>query len=151
MSSTLSELMNKDTMSPPSVPTANASAGTPNTGSSLWTSVPIWLVIALIVGIALYFLPFLLNYLSLPEKIVEEEVKKEVNKSKKNKISQDFIKTLETEEVVDKAGVLEERGYCYIGTDRGVRSCIDVSPGDKCMSGQIFPRRDICVNPSLRL
>lgn len=152
MSSTLSELMNKDTMSPPSGPPASASAtATPNTGSSLWSSVPIWLVISLIVGLALYFLPFLLNYLSLPEKIVEEEVKKEVNKSKKRKITKDFIKERETEEVVDKAGVLEEQGYCYIGTDRGVRSCIDVSPGDKCMSGQIFPRRDICVNPNLRL
>ena len=151
MSSTLSDLMNQDTMSPSSSTTASTSSGTPDSGSSLWSSVPIWLVVALIVALALYFLPFLLNYLSLPEQIVEEEVKKEVNKSKKRKITKDFIKARETEEVVDKAGVLEERGYCYIGTDRGVRSCIDVSPGDKCMSGQIFPRRDICVNPSLRL
>ena len=41
-------------------------------------------------------------------------------------------------------------GYCYIGEDRGYRSCLQVGEGDNCMSGEIFPSRDICVNPQLR-
>jgi len=41
-------------------------------------------------------------------------------------------------------------GYCYIGEDRGFRSCISVKDSDVCMSGQIFPSNEICVNPSLR-
>lgn len=41
-------------------------------------------------------------------------------------------------------------GFCYIGEDRGFRSCIDVKEGDVCMSGDIFPSRDICINPRLR-
>lgn len=41
-------------------------------------------------------------------------------------------------------------GYCYIGEDRGFRSCIKVGEGDKCMSGDIFPSNDICINPNLR-
>jgi|TARA_B110000967_G_C18891919_1_gene567980 hypothetical protein len=41
-------------------------------------------------------------------------------------------------------------GYCYIGEDRGFRSCIEVKGGDMCMSGDIFPSQSICVNPSLR-
>ena len=41
-------------------------------------------------------------------------------------------------------------GYCYIGEDRGFRSCIKVEAGDKCMSGQVFSTQDICVNPTLR-
>ena len=41
-------------------------------------------------------------------------------------------------------------GYCYIGEDRGFRSCIQVKEGDTCMSGDIFPSQAICVNPSLR-
>lgn len=41
-------------------------------------------------------------------------------------------------------------GYCYIGEDRGFRSCVKVEAGDKCMSGQTFSRHDICVNPTLR-
>lgn len=41
-------------------------------------------------------------------------------------------------------------GYCYIGEDRGFRSCIKVGEGDKCMSGDIFPTNEICINPNLR-
>ena len=41
-------------------------------------------------------------------------------------------------------------GYCYIGEDRGFRSCININEGDSCMSGDIFPTEEICVNPSLR-
>ena len=41
-------------------------------------------------------------------------------------------------------------GYCYIGEDRGFRSCVKVEAGDKCMSGQVFSHPEICANPSLR-
>ena len=41
-------------------------------------------------------------------------------------------------------------GWCFIGEDRGFRSCAEVGPNDQCMSGDIFPTRDICVNPNLR-
>jgi len=42
-------------------------------------------------------------------------------------------------------------GWCYVGEDRGFRSCIEISDSDKCMSGDIFPTRQICINPSLRV
>jgi hypothetical protein len=41
-------------------------------------------------------------------------------------------------------------GFCYIGEDRGFRSCIKVGESTKCMSGEIFPTREVCVNPRLR-
>ena len=41
-------------------------------------------------------------------------------------------------------------GYCYIGEDRGFRSCARVEAGDKCMSGQIYSRQDRCIDPTLR-
>ena len=41
-------------------------------------------------------------------------------------------------------------GYCYIGDDRGHRSCMRVNENDSCMSGEIFPTNEICINPSLR-
>ena len=41
-------------------------------------------------------------------------------------------------------------GYCYIGEDRGYRSCAYVGEGDKCISGEIFPTNEICINPNLR-
>ena len=41
-------------------------------------------------------------------------------------------------------------GWCYIGTDRSYRSCIKVKDSDVCMSGDIFPTKEICINPNLR-
>lgn len=41
-------------------------------------------------------------------------------------------------------------GYCYVGEDRGIRSCVKVDKTHKCMSGDIFPTREICINPNLR-
>lgn len=41
-------------------------------------------------------------------------------------------------------------GFCYIGYDNGQRECVDVYAGDVCMSGEIFPSLDICINPKLR-
>ena len=44
----------------------------------------------------------------------------------------------------------DKAGWCYIGEDRGPRSCMKVGADDKCMSGDIFPSQDLCVNPNLR-
>ena len=41
-------------------------------------------------------------------------------------------------------------GWCYVGEDRGFRSCVRVGRNDDCVSGDIFPTSEICVNPSLR-
>ena len=41
-------------------------------------------------------------------------------------------------------------GYCYIGEDRGFRSCIRINESDTCMSGDIFPTKELCINPNLR-
>ena len=41
-------------------------------------------------------------------------------------------------------------GWCYIGMDRGTRACSEVGANDMCMSGNIFPSQDICMNPNLR-
>ena len=43
------------------------------------------------------------------------------------------------------------KAYCYIGEDRGHRSCAEVSPSQQCMSGDIFPSMDVCVNPRIRV
>lgn len=46
---------------------------------------------------------------------------------------------------------LGKSGWCYIGEEKETgRKCIQVGPNDQCMSGDIFPTNDICVNPTLR-
>ena len=44
----------------------------------------------------------------------------------------------------------QEHGYCYIGKNNNVRNCAKVSSKNKCMSGDIFPTMDLCINPNLR-
>jgi hypothetical protein len=44
----------------------------------------------------------------------------------------------------------KKSGFCYIGEDRGFRSCVKVNESDQCLSGDIFPTREICINPNLR-
>ena len=41
-------------------------------------------------------------------------------------------------------------GWCYIGEDNGTRTCAEIGVNDICMSGDIFPTRDVCINPNLR-
>ena len=42
-------------------------------------------------------------------------------------------------------------GWCYIGDDRSTRACAEVGVNDMCMSGDIFPTQEICMNPNLRV
>ena len=44
----------------------------------------------------------------------------------------------------------KKSGYCFIGEESGYRSCVRVGKRDTCMSGEIFPTMDVCINPSLR-
>ena len=56
----------------------------------------------------------------------------------------------DTNDLTQKNKPKSKSGFCYIGEDRGFRSCIEVGKGDVCMSGDIFPTQDICINPNLR-
>jgi len=47
-------------------------------------------------------------------------------------------------------GGKKKGSYCYVGVDRGYRSCVKIADGEKCMSGKVFPSKELCVNPSLR-
>jgi hypothetical protein len=53
--------------------------------------------------------------------------------------------------VTQKGKISGKAGYCLVGEDRGIRSCVKVGEGDTCMSGNIFPSKDVCINPTLRI
>ena len=60
-------------------------------------------------------------------------------------------KPTDSTHIIQRNRNVNKSGYCYIGEDRGIRSCLKVKDGDKCMSGEVFPTRDICINPNLRM
>ena len=47
-------------------------------------------------------------------------------------------------------GQVGQAGWCFIGEAQGTRTCSKVGQNDTCMSGDIYPTQDVCVNPNLR-
>lgn len=87
--------------------------------------------------------------------IQKEKVEEKVIEQEEKKVLSDLEKALlgKSTSNNDYDPFMEERGksgYCYIGTDDGFRSCIKVGANDICMSEDIFPTMDICINPNLR-
>jgi hypothetical protein len=53
--------------------------------------------------------------------------------------------------LIQGGGAKGSSGWCLVGQENGYRSCASVDQSDTCMSGQIFPTKDVCINPSLRV
>ncbi len=76
------------------------------------------------------------------ERKIENRVQ-EVSNSIKNSI-------VKKEDKIPEPSSSEQHGYCYIGKQNNLRHCAKVSSNSKCMSGDIFPTMDLCINPKLR-
>ena len=71
-----------------------------------------------------------------------------LNKALNNSQEQNMdYQALEASSSVHYAG---KSGWCFVGEDRGFKSCALVNEDDKCMSGDIFPSQELCINPNLR-
>ena len=75
-------------------------------------------------------------------------LKQDVNVNKKK--TPDVATPDNSDSMLQTSKAKKKAGYCYIGEDRGFRSCVKVNKDDVCMSGEIFPSMQVCVNPSLR-
>ena len=88
----------------------------------------------------------------------EYDKKLEKRKLKRKEVKKKLLKSNNDEENNYQESAGDDRiqgkhkaGYCYIGSDRGYRSCIKVGENDGCESGKIFPTMDVCINPRLRV
>jgi hypothetical protein len=70
------------------------------------------------------------------------------SKAKENSATNNDYSADESTSTIQSGG--SKSGWCYIGEDRGFRSCVEVGQNDQCMSGDIFSSKEICVNPNLR-
>ena len=80
----------------------------------------------------------------------KDDLDKAINDGSSNKNSKQSIPEPDDATSKTQSSKASKSGYCYIGEDRGFRSCIKVNDPNRCMSGEIFPTRDICINPTLR-
>lgn len=85
------------------------------------------------------------NTLPQPDNVANSAMNKVLNKAKPENSNNDY----EANEA-SSSFTNGKAGWCYIGEDRGFRTCSKVGVNDMCMSGDIFPSQEICVNPSLR-
>tara|TARA_B100001769_G_scaffold268566_1_gene257250 strand:- start:14002 stop:14748 length:747 start_codon:yes stop_codon:yes gene_type:complete len=72
-----------------------------------------------------------------------------VNPENENILSDD-VKNKEQEPAPVKSSS-STSGYCFIGKINDIRSCAKVTSKEQCMSGDIYPTKDICINPKLRI
>lgn len=77
----------------------------------------------------------------------QSTLNKALNTSQQTQQSQQDYQANEASSSVHSAG---KAGWCYVGNDRGFRTCAEVGVNDTCMSGDIFPSQEICMNPNLR-
>lgn len=78
--------------------------------------------------------------LSKKEKVDESDIERALKKKNKNSYKANNLSN----------NVNKKVGYCYIGADRNVRTCVKVGENDTCMSGEVFPTMDLCINPTLK-
>lgn len=72
------------------------------------------------------------------------------NATQENSLSQKMDYEADDSSSSIQRGSSNKSGWCYIGEDRGLRTCAQVGVNDTCMSGDIFPSNEICINPKLR-
>ena len=71
------------------------------------------------------------------------------NRNNQRESSGSYIED-EAVSLIQNGGITGKQGWCYVGEDRGFRSCVEVGTAHECMSGDLFPSKDVCVNPNLR-
>jgi hypothetical protein len=81
-----------------------------------------------------------------PDSVANATLNKSINTSKPEDPEDDY-KAHDASSSLDITG---KSGWCYIGEDKGFRTCAQVGVNDKCMSGDIFPSQEICINSNLR-
>ena len=91
------------------------------------------------------------------KKTKQQEIDKKNNENLAEAVDQPPKVQKKPEVVPDDAGSSLQQskgagkaGWCFVGEDRGFRSCVEVGINDDCVSGDVFPTREICVNPTLR-
>jgi hypothetical protein len=50
---------------------------------------------------------------------------------------------------IQSGGASSKSQWCLVGEYNGARGCINVTDQDKCLSGQVFPNQQMCLNPTM--
>jgi hypothetical protein len=53
------------------------------------------------------------------------------------------------EDTIQKSLGSGKTKWCLVGEYQNKRGCIDIAESDKCISGQVFPNEQMCLNPNM--
>jgi hypothetical protein len=53
-----------------------------------------------------------------------------------------------SENTIQKPITSDKWNWCLVGEYQNKRGCIEITDSDKCMSGQVFPSQQMCLNPT---
>lgn len=53
-----------------------------------------------------------------------------------------------SENAIQKPISSDKWNWCLVGEYQNKRGCIEITDTDKCMSGQVFPSQQMCLNPT---
>lgn len=73
----------------------------------------------------------------------QSELEKALQMNRLENQAQDDV----SENPIQKPISSNKNGWCLIGEYENKRGCIEVNDSEKCMSGQVYPTRQACVNP----
>ena len=83
------------------------------------------------------------------EKLPESELNKALQVQDSDKPEN---KPIPSPDLSSKSDIQQAKtGYCFVGQDETGRKCVSINASDKCMSGEIYPSMNICINPNLRV
>jgi hypothetical protein len=86
------------------------------------------------------------------ETLREKLLKEEKEQQKEKELKKLYLLEKEVDRGLSNSSVgVKKEGYCYVGVTDGVRGCVKVYKDESCMSGNIYPTQEICMNPDLRL
>ena len=83
------------------------------------------------------------------EKEENEAPKKEPESKKSNYKNPADAQPDTSENAIQKPITSDKIGWCLIGEYANKRGCVSVAESDQCLSGQIFPSKEMCLNPTL--
>ena len=52
------------------------------------------------------------------------------------------------ENTIQKSITSSKQSWCLVGEYQNKRGCIPISESDKCLSGNVFPNQQMCLNPT---
>jgi len=53
-----------------------------------------------------------------------------------------------TESPIQNSIASNKMNWCLVGDYEGKRGCVSITDADKCLSGQMYPSQQICINPN---